>query len=179
MTTKLPLHEWCIILLFCLILLVLSAFALRGEKTISASRTAQPPANELEIKIDGEVAKPGAYTLPIKSSLKELLAQAQPLPTADLSQLNGRRKLRDGQEIHVPKREWISIQIVGMVPDPGTKQILSGTRIYELASQLQVLPEADMKAMSRRKRYLYEGDVVEVPAKKVAYKDTKKRRNQE
>lgn len=166
MTPKLPLHEWCIILLFCLILLVLSAFAVRGQKNVPLPRPPEPQAAVLEVKIEGEVAKPGLYVLPVKSTLKELLVQAQPLPNADLSGLSMRRKLRDGQTIHIPERQWITIQIAGMVPQPGPMKILSGTRIQEMVSELQVLPEADLKALSKRRSFLFEGDVLEVPKKK-------------
>ena len=99
MSSKLPFHEWCIILLFCLIMLTLSAFAFMGKKNVPSTRSSEPQPTVIEVKIDGEVVKPGVYQLPPKSALKELLVQAEPLPTADLSQLRLRRKLFDGQTI--------------------------------------------------------------------------------
>lgn len=166
MTSKLPFNEWCIILLFCLILLALSVFAFMERKIVPAPRPSELQATVLEVKIEGEVANPGLYQLPLKSTLKELLEKAQPLPTADLSQVSGRRRLRDGQTIRIPERQWITIQIAGMVPQPGPMKILSGTRMHELAAELQVLPEADMKALKKRKSFLKEGEIVDVPAKK-------------
>lgn len=167
MPSKLPLHEWCIILLFCAILLVLAGFALGHQKNIPSSGAhTEPQATPLQVKIEGQVAKPGVYRLPINTTLKELVEQAQPLPTADLSQLKWRRQLRDEQTIHIPERKWITIQIIGAVKQPGPMRILSGTRCGELIDQLQMLPDADIKAFSKRKRYLQEGDIVEVQVKK-------------
>lgn len=165
-TSKLPFHEWCIILLFCLILLALSAFALMGRRTIPLPKPVEPKASVLEVKIEGEVAHPGLYQLPLKSTLKELLAQAEPLPTADLSKLSLRKRLHDGQTVKIPEKKWITIQLAGLVQQPGPMKIMSGTRIQELVGELQLLPEADVKALSKRKSFLFEGDTIDVPAKK-------------
>src|SRR5215211_359741 len=107
MKTKLPIHEWCIILLFCFILLALAGFAFIQPKSMGTSIAFVLPPEEatvLQVKIEGQVAKPGLYRLPLDATLKQLLEQAEPLPTADLSQLNWRRKLRDGQTLHIPER---------------------------------------------------------------------------
>lgn len=163
---KLPLYEWCIITLFCAILLVLATLAFgRQEHTVPAAPPSPPPAG-MQIKVEGEVANPGIYELPLTGTLKELLAQAQPLPNADLSQLNWRRRLRDGQTIRIPVRKPITITIAGAVVEPGPMEILSGTRYQELADQLQVLPEADMTVLRKRRRIIQEGDVVTIPVKK-------------
>jgi hypothetical protein len=168
MSSKLPLHEWCIILLFCAILLVLAGFALGKKKQLpSLTISTEAPLTVLQVKIEGQVAKPGLYRLPLRRSLKEIIDQAQPLPSADLSQLKWRRKLRDGQTIHIPERHWITIQIAGEVQQPGPLKIMSGTRCCELADQLKTLPTADLNSLRKKKRFLQEGDLVEVSAKKV------------
>lgn len=180
MKPRLPVHEWCIVVLFCSILFVLSAYALTGHQQVPLpSPPVETKPATVEVKIEGQVAKPGSYALPKKSSLKELLAQAEPLSTADLSQLNFRRKLRDGQTIIVPERQWITIQLTGMVEEPGPLKILSGTRIQELVPQLKVLPEADIKALSKRRSFLYEGDALEVRPKKGKKKSASKSPAQE
>lgn len=169
--SKLPLHEWCIILLFCSIILLLAGFALSHQKHMPpAVLPSEPTVTVLQVKIEGQVAKPGLYRLPIHTSLKELVEQAQPLPLADLSQLKWRRQLRDGQTIHIPERHWITIQIAGEVQQPGPLKILSGTRCCELADRLLISPKGDLKLIRQRKRFLQEGDLVEVPAKKVKSK---------
>jgi len=168
MTAKLPLHEWCIILLFCLILLALAGFALGRSKSMPPSDISPPvpQVTVLQVKIEGQVAKPGLYRLPLNAKLKQLLEQAEPLPSADLSELNWRRKLHHNQTIHIPERRLITIQIAGAVQQPGPLQILSGIRYCELAEELLVLPDADLKAMRKRKGFVKEGDNIEVPIQK-------------
>lgn len=170
---KLPFHEWCIILLFCAILLSLAGFVVLDRSgssaAISVCAISSPSAPQdpcLQVRVEGCVAHPGVYSLPIHASLKELMEKVQPLSKADLSQLKWRRKLKDGQVIHVPERKWITIQVGGAVQQPGLMKILSGTRLCELVDQLKVLPEANLKLLCTKKRFLQEGDFVEVPVKK-------------
>lgn len=167
MPAKLPFHEWCMILLFCAILLTLAGFALGGQKQIPAPPpTPEIKATVLQVKVEGQVAKPGLYSLPPNTSLKELVKLVEPLPSADLSQLRWRCRLRDGQTIHIPERQWITIQVTGAVQESGPLKILSGTRWCELtAEQLQVSSNADMKSLRRKRRFLKEGDLIEVPTK--------------
>lgn len=170
MTAKLPLHEWCIIVLFCLVLLALAGFAWLRPKPVleTPSFTSIPAATALQIKIEGQVAKPGLYRFPLKTTLKQLLEQIEPLPSADLSKFNRRRKLHDGQTLYIPERHPINIEVSGAVLQPGPLQILSGTRCCELADQLQALPEADLNAMRKKRGYIQEGDVIKVAYKKIS-----------
>lgn len=161
---KLPLHEWCIILLFCTILLLLAGFALGHEKSIPVtSSSSESIPSVLQVKIEGQVAKPGLYRFPLRTTIKELVEQAEPLPSADLSYVKWRKQLRDGQTIHIPERHEITIHLAGAVQEPGPLKILSGTRCCELADQLNVLPEADLKSLRKKKQFLQDGDVIEIP----------------
>ncbi len=169
----LPLHEWCVIILFCVILLILAGFALGNQKRLPPSLPSEPVLTTLQVKIMGQVAKPGVYRLPLKATVKELLEQAQPLSSADLSQVKERRQLRDGQTIHIPERHWITIEITGAVQQPGPLTVLSGTRYCELADQLEVLPEAELKFLRKKKSFLKEGAVIEVPLKTARVKAKK------
>lgn len=177
MSPKLPLHEWCIVLLFCAILLILAGFAIGRQKyqAVPPALSSDVQQTVMQVKIEGQVQKPGTYSMPLHSSLKDLLEQAQPLSTADLSHLKWRCKLRDGQTIHIPERRWISIQISGAVQEPGPLKILSGMRCYELADQLQFLPEADVNSIRKKRRFLQDGDVVEISTKKTKKKPSGKK----
>lgn len=173
---KLLIHEWCVILLFCAILLVLAGFVVIGKQNplpapLSFSESQMTiSSNSLDsvvyIKIEGQVLNPGLYPLSSNTSLKELLKQAQPLPSADLSQLKWRRKLHDGQTIRIPERVWMTVQITGAVQQPGPLKILSGTRVCEILEYLQVLPEADIKLISKKQRFVQAGEVIKIPLKK-------------
>lgn len=166
---KLPFHEWAIVSLFGLILLALAGYAwVRPKPGLdSISLAPLPPSSILlRVNVEGQVIKPGAYDMPRNATIKMLLEEVQPLPKADLSQLNRRKKLRDGQTIHIPERRPIIIHIKGAVKNPGKKEILSGTRYCELADQLEITPEADLNSIRRRKSYIQEGESIEIPAKK-------------
>lgn len=166
---KLPLHEWLIVLLFCSILLLLSFFSIFGSsshKTIPSTSSKSPAFLSLEVTIEGAVYCPGTYEMPLKSSLDNLLEIAQPLPIADLSQLNKRRQLIDGQIVKIPEKKWITIYLEGEVEHPGPFQLLSGTRCYELVDQIDFKPEADKNHLKRMRRYLKEGETVKIIKKK-------------
>lgn len=166
MKNRLSLQEWAIVSLFSLVLLALSAFALLRPSW--GSHTSLPPAptsHHIQVTINGAVANPGPHTLPLRATMKQLLAIAEPLPVADLSDLNFRRKLRDGQTIYVPERYPIVIGLTGAIRDSGERQILSGTRLSELVDQLELLPEADIKSLKKKKGYVRRGDTVHIPSK--------------
>lgn len=170
---RLPFHEWSIIILFCAILLSLAAHAFlgRGKITIPAEFTRDVKKEnsldeQIQVKVIGEVQKPGLYEISSTSTLKNLLDLVQPLPTADLSQLKWRRKLRNGQTIRVLKGNPITIRVTGAVQEPCSLEILSGTRVCELADRIAFTSESDVKAFTQKKRYLHDGDEVNVPFKK-------------
>ncbi len=177
MSTNLPWHEWLIISLFCSILAILAGMALwrhpnnHYEKMPSLP---EPKVTVLQVKVEGAVANPGNYRLPLNATLKELLKQAHPLPQADLSQLKWRRKLRNGQTIYVPERVWITIYLEGAVKQTGPVKILSGTRWQELADQLEFLPEADLKSIRKKQRFLQDGELIIIASKRVKNKKTQK-----
>jgi hypothetical protein len=176
MTTKLPLHEWYIVLIFCFILLALAGFALVRPKSTPPHAPLPSISEEvtvLQVKIEGQIAKPGLYRLPLHATIKELLKQAEPLDSADLSQLNWRKRLRNGQTIHIPERHLIIIHLTGAIEQPGPLEILSGTRYCELADQLSALPDADLKAIRNKKSFVKEGECIDIPFKKNKKKKSK------
>lgn len=182
-TNHLPLHEWCIVILFCTVLLLLAGFALARSKPEPILEKYQiqektVPDNTLQITITGQVAKPGTFLFPINAKLKQIFEEVQPLPTADLSHVNYRKKLRNGQKIIVPERKLILITISGAVEEPGPMEILSGSRCCELVNDLKPLPEADLKGLRKRKGFIKEGDYLEVPYQKVKKKKKKPKKRE-
>jgi len=170
---KLTLHEWSIVILFCLILLTITGFAIGRSKSsppVVKSLRNLHEITALQVNIEGEVGKPGFYRLPLDATLNDLLIQAEPFASADLSELNWRRKLRDNERIYIPARHLITIQLKGAVEEPGSMEILSGTRYCHLVDLLPLLPNADVKGMRKRRSFVFEGDCVEVPASKIVKK---------
>lgn len=166
MKRALPVHEWSIIVLFCALLLLLAAFALGGASK-GGDKTLCPPPKQtfLQVRIEGAIAHPGIHQLPLRTTLKHLIEQAKPLSTADLSQLNMRRKLYDGQTIRIPSRHPIKIVVTGAVKNPGHMEIESGTRFCDLVEELELLPEADLKSVRKKRGFVLEGENVHIPLK--------------
>lgn len=56
---------------------------------------------EIVVYVSGAVSKPGLISLPLDARLNDVLKEANPLPEADLEQLNPASKLKDGQKISI------------------------------------------------------------------------------
>lgn len=69
---------------------------------LPAVETASTESDTLVVAVVGAVAQPGLQTLAAGSRVNDALAQAQPLPEADLIALNLAQKLSDGQQLVVP-----------------------------------------------------------------------------
>lgn len=86
-----------------LIILVLFAgwkFFLPHGTTASVQKAATN--REIVVYVSGAVNKPGLITLSLDARLDDVLKEANPLPEADLEQLNPASKLKDGQKITIP-----------------------------------------------------------------------------
>jgi DNA uptake protein ComE-like DNA-binding protein len=172
MSPKLPLYEWCIVILFCTILLTFATIAFLRRSypapvpfSSLVAETESLPVQTIQVSVEGAVAHPGLYPISPNTPLKELMERVQPLPSADLSQLRWRKKLYDQQIIRIPEKHEITIHLEGAVKHPGPSKIWSGTRYLELAHQLDVLPEADLKAIKKKRQFIKEGDHVYIPTK--------------
>ncbi|MEX3504843.1 ComEA family DNA-binding protein [Corynebacterium sp. LK2510] len=67
---------------------------------VAEASTSVAPA-EVVVSVVGAVEQPGLVTLPDGARVAEALAQAHPLPDADLVSVNQAQVLVDGQQIHV------------------------------------------------------------------------------
>lgn len=176
MKQRLPSYEWLVVIvfvisvaLFSIVALVRTYHAAEHEKNLPI----HGKKKEIVIKVEGEVAEPGFYNLPLKSTLKQLLAKVRPLSSADISEFKERQKLRDGQTIRFPSRHMITITLEGAVKSPGVKEILSGYRVHELLNEIDFLPDADVKRLEKRNRFIKDGDTLYVPKKGESVKRVK------
>ncbi len=164
MHSKLPLHEWVII-----VLLIVTLASIAGVALIR--HPSSPPITEEEhellnknvvVDITGAVEKPGVYELPKGSLYKDLLSKAIPQPHADLRKIKMQALLKDGQFIHIPSEIWITIYIEGAVLNPGPKEVLAGTTLSELSEELAYSDQADRQKI-QKKRKVKEGEVIRIP----------------
>lgn len=63
---------------------------------------------EIVVYVSGAVSKPGLISLPLDARLNDVLEEANPLPEADLEQLNPASKLKDGQKISIPYKPGLN-----------------------------------------------------------------------
>lgn len=103
--TRLPTHEWLAVLT---ILAFIAALAIITSSPRSDAIPLDPPhhlvAQEIEVTVEGAVEHPGVYSVDRSSTVGDAIAQAKPLPNADLKPLNLDKKVRSGQTIKVKKK---------------------------------------------------------------------------
>lgn len=75
-------------------------FILPHNSAVMVERAAEN--REIIVYVSGAVEKPGLVHLPVNARLNDALQQANPLPEANIDQINPAEKLKDGQKIIVP-----------------------------------------------------------------------------
>lgn len=107
-TPKLKEREWIAVLFLMTAFVGLSLKALQTDFSrwpVLNSEPVEKPAVLVVIQVKGEVARPGRYHFREGTALKEVIAQASPLPQADLARLDLTKKVRKGMRVHVPKQK--------------------------------------------------------------------------
>jgi protein involved in polysaccharide export with SLBB domain len=176
-SSHLPIHEWLIVLLFCILLCVLGGLAYGHRSDSITGSTAYQQlqmSSILSIKVEGAVAKPGTYQLPIGSLLIDAVTLAEPLDEADLTILKTNRPLQEHQTLIIPQKKWITIYIEGAVNTPGPLEVVSGTRYEDLLDLVDFLPTADQRSLRKKKRLLREGETVQISFRQLPTKKPKK-----
>lgn len=175
MTSRLALHEWFIVSLLIISLILLICIT-RVSKEVPPSLSNERHelvSTLIEIEVEGAIEKCGTYFLKKGSRLKHLFQECIPLPEADLSKFKYNKKLRDGEIIRVPYQKWISIYLEGAVVQKGILKVKQGTKISDLETFIECLPNADLKVF-RKKRLLKDGEIFTIPFKKEVIKNKKK-----
>lgn len=172
--SRLPFHEWLIICLFVIILLILAFITLvrKTDRLPQVSSTHELSLQTIEVSIKGAVNKPGSYEFKKGALLKDLLELAEALPEADLNRVKTEAKLRNGQQVIIPAQRWITVYVQGAVEQPQALKIKLGTPINQIPSLLTLLPEADIRKL-KAKRRLKDQEVIEIPLKKKPQKKQK------
>jgi hypothetical protein len=163
---KLPLHEWLVVGLIVLLMAGLILNTYRGDHA-ALPRTAIPhqlTTQEIRVTIEGAVVKPGTYTLPKGTVLNDLIALAEPRPDANLKGMKSKNRLKAGQFIHIPAQS-LTIFVEGAVETPGVIEVPKGIYLQDLPNFIQLLPEADLKSL-QKKRKLKDHEHIVVPSLK-------------
>lgn len=89
-----------------LVLLAVGKFVLPHGTNASVQKA--PNNREIVVYVSGAVSKSGLVHLPIDARLNDALKEANPLPEANLEQMNPAEKLKDGQKISVPFKAGVN-----------------------------------------------------------------------
>ncbi|WP_434511351.1 helix-hairpin-helix domain-containing protein [Desulfitobacterium sp. AusDCA] len=89
-----------------LVLLAVGKFVMPHGTNASVQKASNN--REIVVYVSGAVSKSGLVHLPIDARLNDALKEANPLPEANLDQMNPAEKLKDGQKITVPFKAGIN-----------------------------------------------------------------------
>ncbi|MGE4271966.1 MAG: helix-hairpin-helix domain-containing protein [Desulfitobacterium sp.] len=109
-------------LLGLMIVMALGKFILPHNSKVLVESAGE--GREIIVYVSGAVEKPGLVHLPVNARLDDALKQVNPLPEANIDQINPAEKLKDGQKIIVPYRpvpQTVALQIPqgqGQPPNP-------------------------------------------------------------
>lgn len=161
---KLEKHEWIVILSLILLLGSITFVTHKQGFSLPLRQHSEPHYvydQKMHIRIEGAVEFPGTYPAERGATMQEVLHFAKPDANADLKKLPLTKKLRDGQTIKVPAKEYITIFVEGAVEQPGALKVAKGAKLEELIELIAFAPGADLDKL-KRKRRLKEGETIKV-----------------
>lgn len=173
---KLPFHEWIIIFLIIVLMLSLAVVThLRDQDPLPETGHAfSLYSDTYKVTISGAVSKPDTYILKKGATLKVLLDLAEPLPNADLSKVNLKRKLKDEETFYIPSKKLITVYLEGAVANQGPLHLYEGSSLQDLLQNVEFLPNADKRSL-KKKRILKDEEIVVIPAKTPSKRKTSKK----
>lgn len=159
---QLPVYEWGIIAI------VISALLFLGFVTYTNHHHEDIPVFEeqstnVTVSAAGSVNRPGAYVFNAGATVEELLEQIEPNLLANLSKLNTKRKLKDGEHFQIPEKPSIKIYLEGAIQKKGLYILPKGTKFSELPDLVEVFEEADLDKIRSIKQKLKNDEVVFIP----------------
>lgn len=157
-------HEW-IVVISLITLIGIVTFITHKHWFSTYSRQYSNPHyvydEKIHVRIEGAVESPGIYSIKRNTPLKDVLVQAQPTSQADLKKVST-KKLKDGQTIIIPQKEFITIYLEGAVKKQGALVVPKGTKVEELLILIEMDDQADLSKLNFRRR-LKEGDIIKIP----------------
>jgi hypothetical protein len=114
--------------------------------------------------LSGEMEKPGSYTVPQGTILKDVLRKGRLKKSADLDSLDLEESVTESKEIFINKLSVIHVRVEGAVCEPLDLELPVGARLSDLQSKIQCTPGADRKFFQRR-RLLKNKEIIIIPVK--------------
>lgn len=150
------------------ILVILVGFGLMTVFTRSGHTDSLPDAKPgyLWVEIEGAVRHPGAYQMPIGSTVQQAIDLAEALPDASYKGIRRNSVLKEGQLIRVRAKvqSLITIHLEGDGVNSGPFEVPNGTRLIDLIEIAPLKKGADVSSLERKRR-LKPGEHVIIPHK--------------
>lgn len=168
MKKSLESSEW--ILSVSLVLILASLFIIsrchEHRKKSQLIAVADAIEHPVDIRISGEVLRPGLYPALPGTRIGDLIKKSRPKRFADLRGIDLDRPIDKSMDISIPLLSEIAIRIEGAVIEPLDLKMLPGSRICDLKSKIQCERDADLRYLKRR-RLLKDGEIVIIPRKEL------------
>jgi hypothetical protein len=117
------------------------------------------PVNDVSVRIEGCVNRPGIYEIPQGATLHYALRKARPKVLADLSGIPVDELVLESRVVTVPQRQEIRVKIHGGVRNGGEFVLPAGTRFFELKEILD-LEEGVGRLFLKSRRTLKDGEEI-------------------
>lgn len=121
-----------------------------------------PEKSLVAVQIQGAVARPGEYRVPIGTELKKVLSKAKLKKFANLRQLDFNQTIREPISFEIAELQEIKIQVDGAVKNSLFLVLPIGSRVCDLKEKISLEEWATPDALKSR-RMLLDGEVFTVP----------------
>lgn len=158
--SRLPLHEWAAVLTIAALFASILMISYKGKPPLV------PPefTDSLVVRVIGDVEKPGYYTLPQGSKVKDLISAAGPRSDTEPVGLGYTSPLKDGQTVRF-KNCLVKVKIKGAVLEPKTHLMRKGAFLSDYARYLELAEDADLSKVASR-QIRRQNQTITIPRKK-------------
>lgn len=160
----LAVREWFAVALIGGLLLLLTFFSVSGWQNVSLGKKVDLKSSSLDVFVEGAVAFPGLYRVEPGTSSLDLIAQAAPLPSADLRRFKVTSKVRNRQRIVVAVKPMILVKLVWDKNVVEKIFVPKGTRVAALKNYIPPRAVVDF-AKLQQKRFLRDKEKIILPLK--------------
>jgi DNA uptake protein ComE-like DNA-binding protein len=167
MKKTLPSSEWALVSSLLLIMASLVVIAKINAYRASSALTAKElQVEEILVTVTGAVAKPGDYKVPAGTLVESVLRKARPKLHANLKDISLKLPIEAPTHLVVEELSEITVFVQGAVEKPLKLTLPAKSRVSDLRSKVVLSAEGD-KSYFRRRRWLKDGEKIEVPKKTV------------
>ena len=147
-----------------LFLFLFSLFLIAKIKTAQVGPFREHKIVLVDVAIQGHVKRCGTYSVERGMPIGAVLRKAAPKKFADLRAISLKSPITAPLELKIECLKNLLIRIEGAVQNPGTIQVLPGTRILDLRKIVPLSREADLTFFKKR-HVLEDGETVFIPEK--------------